>query len=139
MGKRKEIDRRTFMELSVQGSIGVGLATLPITAFSGCTSNQVKLVHGACYHDCPDRCSWTVKTINEEIKEFQASPDNPFTAGKLCNKMINFPNDVTFHPDRILTPLKRVGKKGQSRLNFQSTLTLLVSNVSYSPLEQARV
>ena len=31
--------------------------------------------------------------------------------------MTNFPNDVTFHPDRILTPLKRVGKKGAG--NFQ--------------------
>ncbi|MCK5280109.1 MAG: molybdopterin-dependent oxidoreductase, partial [Cyclobacteriaceae bacterium] len=28
--------------------------------------------------------------------------------------MDNFPSDVTFHPDRVLTPLKRIGKKGTS-------------------------
>ena len=29
--------------------------------------------------------------------------------------MNRFPDDVTFHPDRILTPLKRIGKKGEGR------------------------
>ena len=27
--------------------------------------------------------------------------------------MVDFPNDVTYHPDRILTPLKRTGLKGK--------------------------
>lgn len=29
--------------------------------------------------------------------------------------MNRFPDDVTFHPDRVLTPLKRIGKKGEGR------------------------
>ena len=28
--------------------------------------------------------------------------------------MNNFPSDVTFHPDRLLTPLKRIGEKGKA-------------------------
>lgn len=110
--KPKDINRRTFIELSVQGAIGVGISTIPIMTMSSCTSSYAKTVHGACYHDCPDTCSWTVTAVENKITEFKASATNPYTAGKLCSKMENFPSDVTFHPDRILTPLKRIGKKG---------------------------
>ena len=51
------------------------------------------------------------------------------TAGKLSNKMVNFPNDMTFHPDRILTPLKRVGKKGEGKFEPVSWETA-ISEVS---------
>jgi anaerobic selenocysteine-containing dehydrogenase len=77
--------------------------------------SKTKTTHGACYHDCPDTCSWTVTSQNRKITDFKASKSNPFTAGKLCSKMNRFPDDVTFHPDRILTPLKRIGKKGEGR------------------------
>jgi anaerobic selenocysteine-containing dehydrogenase len=76
---------------------------------------KTKTTHGACYHDCPDTCSWTVTSQDGKITDFKASKSNPFTAGKLCSKMNRFPDDVTFHPDRILTPLKRIGKKGEGR------------------------
>jgi anaerobic selenocysteine-containing dehydrogenase len=48
-----------------------------------------------------------------KLKDFQASSNNTYTAGNLCDKMISFPNDVTYHPNRILTPLKRTGLKGK--------------------------
>ncbi len=111
--QKKDIDRRKFLELTVQGSIGLSLTSLPLATIGSCESAKVKKVHGACYHDCPDRCSWTVTVENGQIMDFQASTSNPFTAGQLCNKMVDFPADVTFHPDRILTPLKRMGKKGE--------------------------
>lgn len=111
--QEKGIDRREFMEISGKAGIGIGLGAVPLLANS-CTGTSIpKTVHGACYHDCPDRCSWKVSTVDNKVTSFEASKDNPYTAGKLCDKMVNFPNDVTFHPDRILTPLKRVGEKGQ--------------------------
>jgi len=115
--KDKKISRRRFIDLGVQGSAIIGLAQtfpIPLLLSSGCKSNGTKTVHGACYHDCPDTCSWTVTSVDNKITQFKASTDNPYTAGKLCRKMDNFPTDVTFHPDRVLTPLKRVGKKGEA-------------------------
>ncbi len=109
--KNKGIDRREFIELSTKGVAAVSLFSLPIISSCG-NSETTKTVFGACYHDCPDRCSWKVKTIDNKVTDFQAS-QNPYTAGKLCDKMVNFPNDVTFHSDRILTPLKRTGEKGK--------------------------
>lgn len=111
--KNKGFDRRAFIEISVKSAAGIGLASLPILNHSCFTSKPEKTVYGACYHDCPDRCSWKVTTLGNKVTDFQASQDNPYTAGKLCDKMVNFPNDVTFHPDRILTPLKRAGEKGK--------------------------
>ena len=109
----KGIDRREFIEISGKAGIGIGLSAVPLLTNSCTDVSKTKTVHGACYHDCPDRCSWNVTTVDNEVTAFQASANNPYTAGKLCDKMVNFPKDVTFHPDRILTPLKRVGEKGQ--------------------------
>ncbi|GAA4280371.1 molybdopterin-containing oxidoreductase family protein [Gaetbulibacter aestuarii] len=111
--KNKTLDRRAFMELSALGAAGISLASMPV--LSACSSkDNSKTVWGACYHDCPDRCSWSVTTVNGKITNFQANND-AFTAGKLCDKMETFPEDVTFHPDRILYPLKRNGPKGSGQ------------------------
>jgi len=109
--KIKGIDRREFIEISAKGAAIISFTSLP--SLSGCShGDESKKVFGACYHDCPDRCSWEVISEGNKVTSFQASKSNPYTAGTLCNKMINFPNDVTFHPDRILSPLKRNGPKG---------------------------
>ncbi|MBK8698604.1 MAG: molybdopterin-dependent oxidoreductase [Saprospiraceae bacterium] len=110
--KKNNIYRREFIELSVKSAVGASLISLPILSEIGCGTTADKTIHGVCYHDCPDRCSWTVTVRNGKVEKFEASKDNPYTAGKLCDKMVNFPNDVTYHPDRILTPLKRTGLKG---------------------------
>ena len=113
-----DISRRKFVNLSLQGATGISMAsTLATTSLlSSCMKkNNEKTVHGACYHDCPDTCSWTVTSQNNKITEFKPSKSNPFTAGRLCSKLNRFPDDVTFHPDRVLTPLKRVGEKGEGK------------------------
>jgi anaerobic selenocysteine-containing dehydrogenase len=109
----KELSRRNFLELSVQGAVGVGVSALPLLTASGCKDETTKTVNGACCLDCPDTCSWQVTVANNKVKEFKAATDHPFTAGKLCDKMTNYPTDVTYSPHRLLKPLKRVGQKGK--------------------------
>jgi len=41
-------------------------------------------------------------------------PDHPFTQGFLCHKVHRYPERI-YSPDRILHPLRRVGKKGEGR------------------------
>ena len=72
------MDRRTFIELGVQGTVGVGLSTIPLISLNSCSSKNIQTFHAACYHDCPDRCSWKITAIENGIKEFEASTDNPF-------------------------------------------------------------
>lgn len=115
MSKKKEkITRRKFVNQAAKGYASVQLATvlpvsLPDTVDDGTT------YHGVCYHDCPDSCSWKVTVQDDKVISFGADKENPFTAGKLCGKMETFPRDITYHPDRLLTPLKRVGKKGEGK------------------------
>ena len=97
--KNKGIYRREFIEISAKTAIGIGLTSMPLLTTSCLASTTTKIVQGACYHDCPDRCSWKVTTIDNKVTDFQAS-QNPYTAGKLCDKMVNFPNDVTFNSEK---------------------------------------
>ncbi|MHB1121598.1 MAG: molybdopterin-containing oxidoreductase family protein [Ramlibacter sp.] len=68
-------------------------------------------VKGACPHDCPDTCS-LVTTVQDGVAvKLQGNPDHQPTGGVLCNKVSRY-LERTYHPERILQPLKRVGPKG---------------------------
>lgn len=112
---KKNISRRKFMNLGVQGYAAAHLAGgIPASILSmvSCTPAEAKTVHGVCYHDCPDSCSWKVTVSENKVTAFGGNSDNAFTAGKLCDKMETFPQDVTYHSERLLKPLKRTGPKG---------------------------
>ena len=71
----------------------------------------------ACPLDCPDSCSLTVMTSSGRLLSVDATPiesaANPLTAGFICQKVKHHAKRV-HGPDRILTPLIRTGRKGQS-------------------------
>ena len=103
------------MNLGAKGYAGAHLAQGVPFAMLGLNNSAKETYHGVCYHDCPDSCSWTVSVKDERVVEFGANKLNPFTGEHLCQKMERFPEDVTFHPDRLMTPMKRVGKKGEGK------------------------
>jgi anaerobic selenocysteine-containing dehydrogenase len=71
-------------------------------------------VLGACPLDCPDGCNWVVTVEDGRAVRLRGNRDHPFTAGALCAK-VNGYLDHTRAPDRILHPLRRVGRKGEGR------------------------
>ena len=71
-------------------------------------------VRGACPHDCPDTCSLITTVENGIALKVQGNPDHPQTGGVLCNKVSRY-TERTYHPERLLTPLKRVGAKGSGQ------------------------
>jgi anaerobic selenocysteine-containing dehydrogenase len=75
---------------------------------SDATGTQVL---GACPHDCPDTCSMLTTVINGVAIKVQGNPAHPHTDGALCTKVSRY-TERTYHPDRLLHPLKRVGPKG---------------------------
>jgi anaerobic selenocysteine-containing dehydrogenase len=72
------------------------------------------LVRATCPHDCPDTCALLVTVEDGVATEVKGDPDHPTTAGVLCTKVSRY-IDRTYHPDRVLTPLRRVGRKGEGR------------------------
>src|SRR5262250_1728934 len=80
--------------------------------------SSTKIVHAACPHDCPDTCAMRVTVRNEGGKrvavKIAGDPDHPTTRGTLCTKVSRY-LERTYHPERILHPLRRVGRKGEGR------------------------
>jgi anaerobic selenocysteine-containing dehydrogenase len=69
------------------------------------------LVRGACPHDCPDTCALITTVENGVAISVKGDPSHPTTHGALCAKVSRY-TERTYHPERLLFPLKRVGKKG---------------------------
>jgi anaerobic selenocysteine-containing dehydrogenase len=72
------------------------------------------IVRGACPHDCPDTCALLVTVEDGVATEVKGDPDHPTTAGVLCTKVARYV-ERTYHPDRLLYPMRRVGKKGEGK------------------------
>ncbi len=74
-------------------------------------SPNATIVRGACPHDCPDTCATLTTVENGRATRIEGDPDHPFTQGFLCAK-VNRYLERTYHADRVLVPLRRVGPKG---------------------------
>jgi anaerobic selenocysteine-containing dehydrogenase len=77
-----------------------------------------RIVRAACPHDCPDTCAMLV-TVRAEggrsvAVRIAGDPEHPTTRGALCTKVSRY-LERTYHPERILHPLKRVGRKGDGK------------------------
>lgn len=64
-----------------------------------------------CPYDCPDECGLLIKTDGKTVFQVKGDPEHPVTKGFVCRKMNHYEKTI-HHPNRILTPLKRIGKKG---------------------------
>jgi anaerobic selenocysteine-containing dehydrogenase len=71
-------------------------------------------VRGACPHDCPDTCALQTTVVAGVAIKVQGNPAHPHTDGVLCTKVSRY-TERTYHPERILTPLRRVGPKSLGR------------------------
>ena len=71
-------------------------------------------VRGACPHDCPDTCALLTTVENGIAIKVHGNPAHPQTDGVLCTKVSRY-TERTYHPERILQPLKRIGPKGSGR------------------------
>ena len=78
------------------------------------SSNDTTTVRGACPHDCPDTCAMLVTVQSGRAVRVAGDPNHPVTQGFLCTK-VNRYVERTYHRDRVLHPMRRVGPKGSGR------------------------
>ena len=71
-------------------------------------------VRAACPHDCPDTCAMRVTVRDGVALRVRGDADHPPTHGALCTKVSRY-TERTYHPERLLHPLKRSGPKGSGR------------------------
>ncbi len=88
-------------------------------------------VRGACPHDCPDTCALLTTVQHGVAIKVQGNPAHPHTAGSLCTKVSRY-TERTYHPERILQPLKRVGPKGAGQfepVSWDAALTEIAARL----------
>jgi anaerobic selenocysteine-containing dehydrogenase len=93
------------------------------------TANTV--IRAACPHDCPDTCALLVTVENGVATQVRGDPEHPTTAGVLCTKVSRY-TERTYHPDRLLQPLKRIGRKGEGRfeqISWDEALNTIASRL----------
>src|SRR5712692_1427336 len=73
-----------------------------------------EIKHSVCPHDCPSQCGLAVTLDDGRITSVTGDPDHPFTRGVICGKVHEYAERV-YAPTRVLTPLRRVGAKGEGR------------------------
>lgn len=72
----------------------------------------METIRVVCGHDCPDMCSLLAHVEDGHITRIDGDPDQPFTAGFACAK-VNRDAELVHSPERLVTPLRRVGAKGE--------------------------
>jgi anaerobic selenocysteine-containing dehydrogenase len=68
----------------------------------------------ACPLDCPDACSLEVTVEEGRVTKIDGGHANPVTQGYICAKVRRYADHV-YGPERLMTPARRVGPKGEGR------------------------
>jgi thiosulfate reductase/polysulfide reductase chain A len=80
---------------------------------------------------CVWRCGLLAKVVDGRVVKLEGNPDNPHSKGNLCPRgqsgLMN-----TYDPDRVLTPLIRVSKRGEGlfrKASWEEALDLIASKM----------
>ena len=74
---------------------------------------QTRTVKSAC-RMCHGICQVLVHLEDDRVVKITGDPESPISRGYLCPKGAAAP-ELLYHPDRILSPLKRAGRRGENR------------------------
>ena len=75
--------------------------------------------YSVCPHDCPSTCALEVERLDDHrIGQVRGRKDHSYTAGIVCAKVARYA-ERQHHPERLATPLRRVGNKGVGAAAFE--------------------
>jgi anaerobic selenocysteine-containing dehydrogenase len=83
--------------------------------------------HSVCALDCPDACGLVLKIEDGRATRIQGTPGHPVTQGFLCGKVARY-LEREYSPQRLSTPLRRIGAKGEGRfepISWDEALTTI--------------
>src|SRR6266850_7716324 len=75
----------------------------------------MEIRHSVCALDCPDACSLLVHIEDGRATKLRGDPSHPVTRGFLCGKVAQY-LEREYSPGRLLYPQRRIGAKGEGRL-----------------------
>jgi len=133
----ERISRRSFLKVSgaTLGALAVG-SMLPAPVVSSARSMGFINYRGdgvipTMCEMCVWRCGVLAKIRNGKVVKLDGNPDHPHSRGKLCARgqsgLMN-----TYDPDRVLSPLVRVGKRGEGKFrqaSWEEALDIVADNL----------
>jgi anaerobic selenocysteine-containing dehydrogenase len=99
-----------------------------------------RTIRAACPHDCPDTCAMLVTVEGDKAVEIKGDADHPNTAGVLCTKVSRY-LERTYHPERLLHPMKRTGPKGSGqfeRISWDEALSSIADRLKTEAAKDPR-
>ena len=134
----KTLSRRDFLKLGGAGAaaLAAGQFIPPQVAQAARASRACSTPQGDGYipsmcEMCVWRCGLLAKVEDGRVVKLEGNPEHPHSRGKLCPRgqsgLMN-----TYDPDRVLTPLIRVGKRGEGKFrkaSWEEALDLVASKM----------
>ena len=134
----KTISRRDFLKLgaATAGVLAVGQMIPPQVAQAARQAGHLNAdgdgyIPSMC-EMCVWRCGLLAKVKDSRVVKLEGNPEHPHSRGKLCPRgqsgLMN-----TYDPDRVLTPLIRVGKRGEGlfrQASWDEALDMVASNMT---------
>ncbi len=131
------ISRRDFLKLgtTAAGAVALGQMLPPLVAQAARDAGQINaegdgFIHSMC-EMCVWRCGLIGKVVKGRVVKLDGNPEHAHSRGNLCPRgqsgLMN-----TYDPDRVLTPLIRVGKRGEGKFReatWDEALDMVASNM----------
>ena len=134
----KTISRRDFLKIGAAGfgALAVGQMLPPLVAKAARESGVLNAagdgVISTMCEMCVWRCGVLAKIKDGRVVKLDGNPEHPHSRGNLCPRgqsgLMN-----TYDPDRVLTPLIRVGKRGEGKFrpaSWEEALDLVASKMT---------
>lgn len=96
----------------------------------------MKEYKSVCPYDCPDACGLILTVDDNKVTKVRGNKEHAFTRGILCPKMAHYER-VIHSPKRLMTPLRRIGKKGIgpdqfTPISWDEALERIVENFNHT-------
>ena len=96
----------------------------------------MKEYKSVCPYDCPDACGLILTVDDNKVTKVRGNKEHAFTRGTLCPKMAHYER-VIHSPKRLMTPLRRIGKKGIgpdqfTPISWDEALERIVENFNHT-------
>jgi thiosulfate reductase / polysulfide reductase chain A len=119
------LSRRNFLKLGAAAASAVAVGQfIPPPVARAAQQADILDNNGSGYiftmcEMCVWRCGVRAKVVEGRVVKLEGNPDHPHSKGRLCARgqsgLMN-----TYDPDRVLTPLIRVGKRGEGKFRQAS-------------------
>lgn len=131
------LSRRDFLKMggATVGAVALGGFVPPLVAQAAREAGQLDASGGGYIASMCEMCVWRcgllAKASGGRVVKLEGNPDHPHSKGKLCPRgqagLMN-----TYDPDRVLTPLVRVGNRGDGlfrKASWDEALDITAKNM----------